>query len=124
MLPSPPLPLSGQVNNATARVMTNKKTANPYTNGKGPRTPGRNGGPGGTQATDADLPGCKVPLVPQLCPSKVGGSAEAGGELGPPTHPETPGLSQVCLVPGDHVDRLWAQRDGGHFLDYYLFSKC
>lgn len=35
------LPLSGQVNNATARVMTNKKTSNPYTNGKGPRTPGR-----------------------------------------------------------------------------------
>uniref|UniRef100_A0A8D0ST35 Fox-1 C-terminal domain-containing protein n=1 Tax=Sus scrofa TaxID=9823 RepID=A0A8D0ST35_PIG len=27
------LPLSEQVNNATARVMTNKKTANPYTNG-------------------------------------------------------------------------------------------
>lgn len=34
------LPLSEQVNNATARVMTNKKTANPYTNGKGPRAPG------------------------------------------------------------------------------------
>lgn len=28
-------PLSLQVNNATARVMTNKKAANPYTNGKG-----------------------------------------------------------------------------------------
>lgn len=30
-----PHPLSLQVNNATARVMTNKKVANPYTNGKG-----------------------------------------------------------------------------------------
>lgn len=39
--------LSGQVNNATARVMTNKKTANPYTNGKGPRA-----------ALDAEL--CRV----------------------------------------------------------------
>uniref|UniRef100_A0AAY4AHC0 RNA binding protein fox-1 homolog 3 n=1 Tax=Denticeps clupeoides TaxID=299321 RepID=A0AAY4AHC0_9TELE len=28
-----------EVNNATARVMTNKKVANPYTNGKSPRTP-------------------------------------------------------------------------------------
>lgn len=27
-------PISLQVNNATARVMTNKKTANPYTNGR------------------------------------------------------------------------------------------
>lgn len=31
-----PLPASEQVNNATARVMTNKKTSNPYTNGKAP----------------------------------------------------------------------------------------
>lgn len=40
--PSPcPASLSGQVNNATARVMTNKKTANPYTNGKGPGSRGQ-----------------------------------------------------------------------------------
>lgn len=46
-----PLPAE-QVNNATARVMTNKKTANPYTNGKGPGPgrlgpAGRDAGPGG-----------------------------------------------------------------------------
>lgn len=34
---SPRPSLSPQVNNATARVMTNKKVANPYTNGKGQR---------------------------------------------------------------------------------------
>lgn len=31
---SPFLSISGQVNNATARVMTNKKPGNPYANGK------------------------------------------------------------------------------------------
>lgn len=32
------VPLLQQVNNATARVMTNKKVANPYTNGRPSRT--------------------------------------------------------------------------------------
>lgn len=42
IVPLPLFPsLSGQVNNATARVMTNKKTGNPYTNGKGLGTPTR-----------------------------------------------------------------------------------
>lgn len=50
--------LSGQVNNATARVMTNKKTANPYTNGKGPRASGRLQGP--------TSPDAERPLVSQL----------------------------------------------------------
>lgn len=62
---SPSPLLSGQVNNATARVMTNKKTANPYTNGKGPRTSGRPQGPWaqtqalqGPRPLEAPLPGC------------------------------------------------------------------
>lgn len=63
-----PLPFSpslfGQVNNATARVMTNKKTGNPYTNGKGLGPPTRLlGSLVGTEALgelrllQADLPG-------------------------------------------------------------------
>lgn len=44
--PLPSLSLSGQVNNATARVMTNKKTGNPYTNGRRLRAPGRLQGQG------------------------------------------------------------------------------
>lgn len=50
-------PLSLQVNNATARVMTNKKAANPYTNGKGQHEESRScGGPGHPWAPL--LPGC------------------------------------------------------------------
>lgn len=50
-------PLSLQVNNATARVMTNKKAANPYTNGKGQHEESWScGGPGHPWAPL--LPGC------------------------------------------------------------------
>lgn len=59
------IPLSGQVNNATARVMTNKKTANPYTNGKGPGTPGAAG------AQAADFPGDECPSIGHLQPRPV-----------------------------------------------------
>lgn len=56
------LSLSGQVNNATARVMTNKKTANPYTNGKGAQDPweasGAASGDRGPRPLEAGLPGC------------------------------------------------------------------
>lgn len=56
------LSLSGQVNNATARVMTNKKTANPYTNGKGAQDPweaaGAASGDRGPRPLEARLPGC------------------------------------------------------------------
>lgn len=86
------LPLSGQVNNATARVMTNKKTANPYTNGKGPRTPGRLwGSPAQTEALKA----AKCPS----CPFQEG----AGLPTLTHTASETPGLSW-CLAPRTHRD--------------------
>ena len=73
------LPLSGQVNNATARVMTNKKTANPYTNGKRSKTPGRlQRPPVGTGSRRS--PGCwrpasldaECPLMSRLCRGQKG----------------------------------------------------
>lgn len=83
--PSPDLPLSGQVNNATARVMTNKKTANPYTNGKGLGTPGR---PRGQRPWRG--PGCwRLPPwmhSAPLCPSPKGPSP-GRGKRGPGTGP-------------------------------------
>lgn len=42
--------VSQQVNNATARVMTNKKAANPYTNGNGTRK-------GGEVSSEPGIPG-------------------------------------------------------------------
>lgn len=97
------LPLSGQVNNATARVMTNKKTANPYTNGKEPRTAGRLQGP--PVGTGPGGPGCRRPaslqaegpLVSQLCCHQKGvGQQGSWGRRLRPTAGETPVLSPAC----------------------------
>ena len=70
------LSLSGQVNNATARVMTNKKTANPYTNGKGAQDPWEaagvpvgTGGPGHWRPASQDA---KHPLMLCCGPKRVG----------------------------------------------------
>uniref|UniRef100_A0A8C3J4Y1 RNA binding fox-1 homolog 3 n=2 Tax=Calidris pygmaea TaxID=425635 RepID=A0A8C3J4Y1_9CHAR len=68
-----PCPLSPQVNNATARVMTNKKAANPYTNGKDRCQEGRG------------IPGHhRCPLVaelPQQTPSVPLGGCEGSRSL-------------------------------------------
>lgn len=89
--------LSGQVNNATARVMTNKKTANPYTNGKGPRTAARLQGPSArTRALEeprpleAHLPGCQVPPRVPALPGQQGVDWPKREEgWGRPRHPHS-----------------------------------
>ncbi|XP_064439436.1 RNA binding protein fox-1 homolog 3 isoform X1 [Mirounga angustirostris] len=112
-----------KVNNATARVMTNKKTANPYTNGKAPRgghgVVGLDTGPGGASAAGGPPPW--MPSAPS-CPSSAG---SAGGQ-GPPTPPTQ--LARRLGLPKHtgHPETTWTgfgHSGCGHFLDYYLVSK-
>lgn len=94
IVPLPLFPsLSGQVNNATARVMTNKKTGNPYTNGKGLGTPTR-------------LPGSLVGQRPW--------GSSGFWILGSP-HPQgpSPGAAALLLVRSGW-GRRGRRRAGGH----------
>lgn len=57
--------VSQQVNNATARVMTNKKAANPYTNGNGTRK-------GGEVSSEPGIPGKGAGLFSSKPPYRLG----------------------------------------------------
>lgn len=85
---SPRPSLSPQVNNATARVMTNKKVANPYTNGKGQREGLQQAG----AALGTALSGCREALAMNALHTCRERTAPALGRSAAP---------RALLLPGD-----------------------
>lgn len=126
------LSVSGQVNNATARVMTNKKPGNPYANGENPRLPacfrlwsrslGKLRQPKGQPSWFLTIALIWCPSFPTFVLSERSGQLrQTAGSPTPPTElvspVSTPELFQVCTAPRGCIERQQVQTNSGDFLE-------